>query len=320
MLQRVEIRNFQSLKHVSLELGPLTVIVGRSSSGKSALTRALRTLTSNQRGHAFITHGERTCTITATTERGTVTLKRGKGTDDNEYVVIPSSENEQKRTYTKLGGAVPPEVSEFIGIAAKDPINYAGQFDRPYLLDDTAGDVARVLGALTNVSIIFEGARESNRRKLNQSSLLRTRVQDLDLLKDRVEFYRPLKQQLAALKVAEAAAERARELKRDAEKLEEAWETLSIASAAAKRAEKALEIPIPDEKPILEARAALKRFDATMEEIRTSQLDAKAAIAKLEILAEDAETLETEYTEALRALGTCPTCGQGTKELEHAHA
>lgn len=321
MLQRVEIRNFQSLKHVDLELGPLTVIVGKSSSGKSALTRALRTLTSNARGTSFITQGERVCTITATTEHGIVSLKRGKAANgkDDEYAIQPSDPEIQKRTYTKLGGTVPPEVSEFIGIASKDPINYAGQFDRPYLLDDSGGEIARVLGALTNVNVIFEGARESNRRKLSANSMLKTRREDLEGLRARIEHYRPLKAQLAALKRAEEHIERARELKKQADEIAEALEDLSIAATAVKRAEKVLSVPIPDEGPILAARSRIREYEAVLEEIRTSQLDAKAAIAKLEILAEERETLDTQYIETLHELGSCPTCGQSTKELEHVH-
>jgi exonuclease SbcC len=321
MLQRVEVRNFQSLHHVDLELGPLTVIVGPSSSGKSALTRAMRTLTSNARGNAFISHGERVCTITAHTERGTVTLKRGKAPNgkDDEYAIVPADPEAEKRTYTKLGGTVPPEVSEFVGIAPKDPLNYAGQFDRPYLLDDSGGEVARVLGALTNVSVIFEGARESNRRKLAANSTLRTRLEDLDTLKARIETYRPLKKQLAAIGRAEEHVTEARKLRKQADAIAEALETAAIAKIAIKRADETLSRPVPSEAGILAARERLRSFDRTMSEISTSQMDARAAITKLELLAEEHAELETEYTETLRAMAQCPTCGQSTKELEHAH-
>jgi hypothetical protein len=142
----------------------------------------------------------------------------------------------------------------------------------------------------------------------------------MELLRERIETYRPLKKQLSALGTAEESIENARTAKKRLDQLTQAEETLSIARTAVKQAEKILSVPIPDEGPIIAARDRLRSFERVVEEIRTSQLEARAAISKLEILAEEHETLETEYTETLRALGTCPTCSQSTKELEHVHA
>jgi DNA repair ATPase RecN len=315
MLSHIEIRNFQSLHHVSLDLLPLTVIVGPSSSGKSAFTRALKLLTSNQRGHAFITHGQKISTVKAVTENGTVALKRGKGTDDNEYVVIPA-EGEQV-TYTKLSGTVPPEVSRFIGIESKDPINYAGQFDTPYLLRDGAGDVARTLGALTNVSVIFEGARESNRRKLASSSTLKTRAADLAAINVRVDTYKPLKAQLAAIEEAEQALTRASTLDSQTIKLRHTIETLEIAESGLARLEQAAALPVPSEDGIVAAAERLKAFRATLALLKSAGAEYKQATQQVTEAEQLTTDLETKYTVTLNAAGQCPTCGQNTKHLEH---
>ena len=193
MLQKVHIENFQSLHDVEVELDGLTVIVGPSSSGKSAFTRALRTLTSNARGDSFISHGEQTCTITAYTDKGVASISRGK---KNEYTLIPS--NSEKKIFTKLAGAVPEEVSEFIGIPAKDPLNYSSQFDMPYLLTASAGEVARTLGELTNVHVIFEASREANRQRLTSTQTLKTRAADLQQTRESLERFITLADQQAA--------------------------------------------------------------------------------------------------------------------------
>lgn len=202
MLSSITVRNFQSLRDVTVELGALTVVVGASSSGKSAFGRATRMLASNARGSSFITHGESVCTVEATTDRGRVILRKTRGTDD-AYTIVPEDPEEQQRTFTKLGGAVPPEVSDFLAIAPKDAINFADQFDRPYLLDDTGNEVARTLGELTGVSIVLEAAREARRDQLAQSGTLKTRRSDLAESEGQVEQFRGLRGQREALERAE---------------------------------------------------------------------------------------------------------------------
>src|SRR5512139_766548 len=136
MLTHVEVRNFQSLKKVDIELGGFTVIVGASSSGKTAFMRALRALASNIRGTSFITQGEKKASITAHTDNNIVTLEKGETT--GTYKI-------NDKVYTKLAGGVPEGVSKTLNLqpitTESSSINFAGQFDRPYLLDDSGATV-----------------------------------------------------------------------------------------------------------------------------------------------------------------------------------
>ena len=132
MLDSIEIRNFQSLQKVDLELAPFTVIVGPSSSGKSAFVRALSTLVSNRRGTDFISHGTTTSVITARMPEGTTSLSRSTIAAKNQYTLI--SPEGKTENFTKLGGDIPEEVSRFMRIPAKDPVTLAQQFDKPFLL------------------------------------------------------------------------------------------------------------------------------------------------------------------------------------------
>lgn len=320
MLEHIEIRNFQSLKHVSLDLHPLTVIVGQSSSGKSAFFRALRTLTSNQRGNAFISTGEKLCTISATLDRGKVVLTRGKGTNDNKYTVIPSHSQAEQRAYAKLGGETPPEVSQFLGIPSKDPINYASQFDKPYLLADSPADVARTLGALTNVNVIFEAAREANRRKLSQSSTLRTRQNDIALIREKAETYRPLKAQRTALEEAEALIEKAHALQAEINLLDSLISAIQTAESTLTRIQPFLDLSVPDEAPILKAAEKLKDFEQSWEEIVSYARQKKTAGIKIQHAEDEVTSLEKTYLEKLTQAGTCPTCGQTTTHIEKVDA
>lgn len=318
MIHEVEIKNFQSLKDIKLQLAPFTVIVGRSSSGKSAFTRALRTLTSNRRGHAFITHNERIATITATTDRGTVSLTRGKAAQDNSYTVVPAdpTDPQPQRTFTKLGGETPEEVSQFLGIAAKDPINYAGQFDKPYLLDESSGEVARILGALTNVNIIFDGARESNRRKLSHAQTLKTRSADLERITEKIPEYQALQAQDEALTTAERHIAAAQALQQQIETLtaaltrataaRETVERISPTLTAAEQEITALQGAIDRAERILTQQQQIRRLTQTL----TTAEQLQAQIAKLTPIATQPEISDSAAVAALGSLKAFTTALQ----------
>lgn len=230
MFQSVQIRNFQSLTDVQLDLAPLTVIVGPSSSGKSAFIRALLVLIRNRRGTEFITHGERTSSISATLATHIVTLTRSTQTSPNAYTLIPTQSRSEKQEFTKLGGDVPAPISLALGIpTALSPLVIASQFDPPYLLSASPTEAARVFGSLTNASVLLDGARESNRRKLQAAQLLRTRATDLAQIQERVPEFRLIATQAQALTRAEALITHARALSTRLTDLTQALDTLTIA-------------------------------------------------------------------------------------------
>lgn len=353
MLNRVEVSNFQSLHSLDIELAAFTVIVGRSSSGKSAFTRALRLLASNQRGSAFITHGERQCRVTAHTDRGVVSIARGA---DDSYTVIPH--DGQQRTYSKLGGNTPPEVSSFLGIPSTSPLNFAGQFDMPYLLKDSAGEVARTLGALTNVNVIFEAAQQSNRKRTQVNASLKVKQADLATITEQRKQYEPLPAQLRALTAAEEALTRAHTTEQYLARLQGLTALIDGAES------KLSSLPTVTALPSIEGAAQIMKRQRTLEGIRLAHSTALAILQKLPTVTtlpsidvatqqqatltrlrnlsqqhatayegyltarelmdhttQQTAALTQQYTDTLAAAGTCPTCHQSTEGLPtHAHA
>lgn len=305
MLESLHVQHFQSLDDVTIELAPFTVIVGPSSSGKSALTRALHTLIANRRGHAFISHGERIASITAKTSKGTVTLTRGKGTSDNSYVVIPNDPAHPlapQTTYSKLGGDVPEEVSAFLGINPRDPIAFASQFDKPYLLDDSPAEIARTLGSLTNATVLLEGAREANRRALSAKRTLTVRQDDLHAITERVPGFRALAAQREALSEAEQAIERARAIQQQHEDLSRAIEAHEINAQRVEALAGAADFEIPDEQQLLDAARAFLQFRAALAElVSATQAERSTSDALIEAL-EEQSIAEQAYDESLGKL------------------
>lgn len=307
MLTRLEVRNWQSLRLVDLELGSFTVIVGPSSSGKSALMRACRALASNVRGNGMTTRGQKHTAITAHTETQTITLER---TDTAGTYRILTSGNEL--TFTKLNGGVPDAVTQALGVepvpANGVSVNFAGQFDRPYLLDDSGATVARVLGELTRVNTIFEAVRAANKIRLNAASTLKTRKNDLQSVKDKLKDFHGLADRIRTLETIESHAGAVSALDDRIEKLEKATRMLQLSEAALDKASQLPRVPSPEA-----MNNALHRYLNLQ-----AQLNGVASkVARATAFANEAASAETrligvqkKLNDILAEAGACPTCGQ----------
>lgn len=309
MIQRLEVRNFQSLKKVDLELGDLTVIVGASSSGKTALMRALRALASNVRGSQFITQGAKKASISAHTANGIVTLERSEA--GGTYKL---SLNGEDKVYTKLGGAVPEDITRALNLqpitTESSSINFAGQFDRPYLLDDSGATVARVLGELTNVSTIFAAVREANRRRTAASSTLKTRKADFEGLKDQATKFKALPQQQEAIKAAEKAYERAVALQGSLTRLEQMLDTVETAELLLSRAV----IPaVPDISTVVNLHNRMIDFKLHVIDWQKWEKVIREAEEKIQQASDEEHSAQDQLHAKLVELGQCPTCGSEIK-------
>jgi energy-coupling factor transporter ATP-binding protein EcfA2 len=306
MITRVVIRNWQSLRHLDVSLGRFTVIVGASSSGKTAFMRAMRAAASNVRGAGSITRGAKATAVTVHTGQHIVTLERGEAAGCYR-LTGPDGEH----TYTKLAGAVPEAVTRALRL---DPVptggaslNFAGQFDRPYLLDESGATVARVLGELTNVSSIFAAVREANRRRAAAAAALKTREADLADLVTESRTYAGLPARLAACQKAEEHAQAAAGLQARTHRLRAALENLTVAEGVLARTA----VPaIPDDRAATDAATALRRFHALLEQASTARTRIHAANQELLTSQQHEAQLSAELHAALAAAGTCPTCGQ----------
>lgn len=311
MINRLAVANFQSLRRVDLELGTFTVIVGPSSSGKSALMRAFRALASNVRGSGFITRGQKNMAITAQTDTHTITLERSERS--GTYRVTGGEGG--NLTFTKLAGDVPDQVTAALRIdpiGSAGSVNFANQFDKPYLLDESGSVVAWQLGELTNVTKIFDAVRAANRIRTQAASTLRTRLDDLEQVKTRLAAFQGLQGRLAALEQADKLDAERRELEARMGRLDAARRTLLIAERAIARTE----LPdVPDAGPL---DAALNRYLDLAAKLRgVAAKQARLADIDFDVEKESAHVdhHQNKLTELLAKAGTCPTCGQATSRL-----
>lgn len=318
MLRKLAVRNFQSIRSADIELGKLTVIVGASNSGKSALLRAARVLANNANSPSFVKAGEAKSTILLALEDGTaVALDRGPSLSTYRIRVQDSTQE-----YPKSGVTVPADVSRILRlpVVEGEEICFAFQFDRPFLLDATGSKVAKILGDLSNANVIYEAVREANRRRLDANGTLKVRLKDLEELKEKAGTFRDLPARMKAMEEAEALLEEAADVQTRLAALEGALSAVEAAEAALTHLEGSLP-RVPDEDFMRGLLDLADRRDELWKAIYAADI----ASGQMEKMGEEIRSLEDReaslheaYHGKLVEAGTCPTCGQATKELEPA--
>jgi DNA repair protein SbcC/Rad50 len=158
MIQSISLTNFQSHKSTLLNLDPgVNVIIGPSDSGKSAIIRALRWVMENRpAGDEFRSDwaGKDYCEVGITLDDHYI--ERIKGGSTNIYNLTPLMKDHfisgnQVETFQSFGQDVPPPISQALNLST---LNVQHQHDRPFLLDDSPGQVARTLNAIVKLDKI----------------------------------------------------------------------------------------------------------------------------------------------------------------------
>lgn len=309
MIQSIRITNYQSLQDVDITLGKFTVIVGASSSGKSAFTRAFKAITSNTLDSDSITRGAKVAAISVKTEAATITIERGS--NGSSFYRI-AKDGSQEQIFTKLNRQVPAEVTAEIGISPSSQeyasVNFAGQFDTPYLLREGSSSVARILGELTNVSTIFSAVREANRRTKAASTIVNMRKKDLENTILQIADYSNIAKELQTMAEAEALFDSCQTLESRVSRLRTLVGQASHASQALSRISEIRELP--SLAGLEKAQTDLLSFKTILRTLST----AKKVIAEQTLVIEESQEkvklINDTIHETLVAAGQCPTCNQ----------
>lgn len=162
MLKKIVLENFQSHKHSELELDPgVNVIVGPSDSGKTAIIRALRWLVWNRPlGEAFIQHGSKYCKVEIEIERSKIVREKERKNGKNVYLL-------DEICFNAVGTEPPEEVRNFLNL---QEINISQQFDQPFLLSNSPGEVAQHFNKVARLDMIDIGMKRVSQwiRKIQQ--------------------------------------------------------------------------------------------------------------------------------------------------------
>lgn len=173
MISRLEIWDFQSIKHAVLDMATWVSIVGESDTGKSAIVRALYALLTNQRGDQFVRHGEQAARVSVTLDDGTrIDWRKARGSS-GAYLVTTADGGET--LYEKTGSEVPADVRALLRMTVTvggDEFmpGFQRQHDAPFLFADSPRRRAQVLGEFdgSNLLLLADGAIRRRQRAAQQ--------------------------------------------------------------------------------------------------------------------------------------------------------
>lgn len=166
---RLTIENFQSHCKTVLEPasdGLLTVVVGPSDTGKTAIIRALRWLLYNvPQGDDFIRVGCTLCRVTLELQSGHKIIRERTKGGVNRYKIL-APEADKPETYEGFGHVVPLEVRELTGVQPVTigdltlNLNMSEQLEGPFLGSAVSGGArARILGKLAGTEEVDHAAK-----------------------------------------------------------------------------------------------------------------------------------------------------------------
>lgn len=342
MLERIEVKSFQSLHDVVLDLGKFTVILGESESGKSAFVRAVHAWAFNVQGNSHVTYGHEYAAVTTTLTDWAVTIERGEGR--SVYRVTDRLTGRELEPFGKLNKGVPDQIREILNLS---DTNFSDQFDHPYLLKDSGAQVARVLGELTNVNTILEAVQVGNKKRLALAGELKLRQSDLNQAQKELLEFEDLPDHIAQVTNLETLLAEVETLQVEMKSLTTIIDDLRDAQETLDNSRTYLEVPesselehLADRRRILvQLMDHLSEETATLENVREYPIipdfqelldlhTRRMMLSELtEVLIEsltdltqakmdwnEADSLELYYDQTLHELlveaGICPTCQQ----------
>lgn len=334
------LKNFQKWDELGLDLSnPITVIVGPSDRGKSAIIRALKWVCLNQpAGTEFIRKGQAEAAVTLSPDPDNVVI-RGRSKTANLYQLNGHP------LYAFGQATVPPEVAELLGVS---DVNFQDQHDPPFWFTLTAGEVSRNLNQIVNLGSIDAALNYVASEVRKAKAAKDVSEERLSACRDeRLEAYWALEfdEDLADLEAAELAARQSSEnasilrsllaavksSQADVDRLckaaREGANVVALGESAVESAEQAEQLrhvlenirsheetlswPVPDD---LDAILAVrKEADAVAERRRSLEElvgTLKTAKDSLWQLTQDLKAAEAELKEAESRASVCPQCGQ----------
>jgi energy-coupling factor transporter ATP-binding protein EcfA2 len=159
-------KDFQSWGNFDLKIDGLTVAIGPSNVGKSALFRSLKGLVRNTLNANQVRIGGDGMEISATIEGQTITATRTVG---KRGAIGSISYQIGANTYDKLQKKLPDEVQALnmneieIGEIKLDPI-FASQFGSQFMLEEKPTPLNQILGAFSSTEKLEGGKRNANQR------------------------------------------------------------------------------------------------------------------------------------------------------------
>lgn len=198
MIKSIKLINFQSHKNTTLEFdNGVNVIIGSSDSGKTAIIRGLRWIIDNRPGGDSFRSwwGGDTSVIIETTNH---IIERKRTKKGNHYILDGVE-------FTAFGTNIPKEVQKALNM---DEVNLQQQFDRHYLISDTAGGVSSHFNELANLTKIDQGIQKTSKTIKTLTKEYQYKSETITEKKEKLKEYSNLKEIEKAVSSLEAKVEK----------------------------------------------------------------------------------------------------------------
>ena len=180
-------KNFQCWPDFKITVDGLTLVVGPSNHGKSAIVRALKGLFRNEISAASVKEGATETELTLASNSDKIEFERS--TKGSAHYKING------KLFKKLAGGIPPGIDDMgfsevqIGTFKFDPI-FAGQFDAPFLLGSGPQELNAILGAFASTEKLEIGKKTAASRvasKNQEAKALASEIGDAEVRRSRLE-------------------------------------------------------------------------------------------------------------------------------------
>lgn len=194
---RIEIRNFQSIAHIVLEVDGFSALVGRSNIGKSAVVRAIKAALTGAPVDGYVRHsldcqritkGAKSCKCFCSVhiKSDDLDLLWEKGDSVNQYHYNGSN-------YTVVGRGTPDFLAQnFAPVKIgdeKEIIQVSDQFRPIFILDRSGTVVADVLSDVAKLDQINEATHSAEKDRKETASTRKVREQDVLSIQSSLLFY-----------------------------------------------------------------------------------------------------------------------------------
>lgn len=193
-IKSLKLINFQSHRETQINFHQgLTVILGQTDQGKSAIIRALKWVLYNEpRGTDFITAGCKHCRVELEMQDGSIIIRERDG-QRNRYILRQDG-NEQ--IFEGFGNTVPLEIVKAHGIPkiyidrdATSAVNLAEQLEPPFLISESGSNRAKALGRLVGIHIIDAAQRTTIKDLADAQQRYKLLEKDIAALTDELQSY-----------------------------------------------------------------------------------------------------------------------------------
>lgn len=195
---KIEVKGFQAIENVELDIDRFTAIVGGSNIGKSSVVRAIKCALTNSSGNSFVRHGEycarnlrghKTCKCQASVHivMDGFDLLWEKGDAVNKYTF-------NKKVYDKPGTGIP----EFLVTSGFSPvkigdtsgsIQIADQFFPIFMLNQSGPAIAEAISDVSRLDRINRASKAVEKDRKEAVSTRKLREEDALSIKLRLQRY-----------------------------------------------------------------------------------------------------------------------------------